>query len=395
MKLLSIAGKNRIALVLAVSISASASAQEGRYFIPSVTIAEVYDDNLFFTIDNESDDLITRVSPALEMGFASETSEWNGRYSFDAERYKEFSYLDSNLIRRFADLSMRVMSSSKLTLAADAHYTKTNTPADLSLAGNNFIPGLLAGRIVAERLSIHPELEYLFTPQTMGSLGYTLTNDKLFGSVDGDTHLLESALEHELSNKNSTLFGYNYRRYQFDQEDALNPLLTNRITQDTHTPWVGLQHNFSTLTSFTGRIGPRISDSSTDTYLLMSLDHEYSNGELIVSYEINDTTLLGEVGRLEAETFSIAFTYRGGENFEFQAVPGYAKVSRDEYAVDIYSAGLNASYKINEALYFTASYVLNYQNVDFINGSMAKVDRNVILLGLTLTYPRRSTRQSR
>lgn len=398
MKLSSTSNNQTITLaltVLAVSLATPANAQERLYFIPSVTISEIYDDNLFFTITDEQDDLATRISPALEIGYKSETAEWNGRYSFDAEKYNEFSELDSNMIRRFADLSVKVLPSNKLTLAADANYTKTNTPVDLSLAGNNFIQGLSVGRADAQRLSIHPELEYLFTPQTMGSLQYTLTNDKLIGAVENDTHLFESAVAHELSDKNTIKLGYDYRRYQFDQTTDANTQTTTRINQDTQTPWIGLQHEFSALTSFTGQAGPRIFDSSTSPYVLLSLSHIYSSGDMIVSYERNDTTLLGEVGRLDAETFSVALTYRSGDNFEFGFIPGYAQVSGDSYAVDIYSAGLNARYKINNVLSLNATYDMNYQNAEFDEGSTEKVVRNFILLGFTLTYPRRSERQSR
>ena len=386
--------KKFVLFVFALLLTSLVNAQDGFYVIPSVSVAEIYDDNIFFTIDDEDDDLATRISPAIEAGYESQTAQWNARYSFDAEKYNEFTDLDSNMIRRVADLAMSVQTSTKLTLAGDAHYIKTNTPVDLTLGNSNFIQGLSVGRVAAERLSIHPELAYQFTPQTMGSLQYTLTNDKLFGALDSDTHLVETALEHQLSDKNTAEFGYNYRRYQFDQVPVPGSSGAIHVKQDTHTPWIGLQHDFSQRTSLTGRVGPRIFDSSTDIYALLLLNHTFANGDLLISYERNDTTLLGEVGRLEADTFSAAFTWRGGRNFEIGIAPGYAKISRDDFKVDIYSAALNASYRINDALYLNASYDLNYQNVNFVDGREEDVSRNVILLGFTLTYPRRTEPQT-
>ena len=353
---------------------ASAQVEPGFYAIPSLTVAGVYDDNIFFENENEVDDVITRVRPGLELGYDSATFSWLGRYSFDSEKYDENSELDSWLMRRDAYGELEYLPNSQLMLTGNIAYAETQTPGELNLA-----TGLQPGRTNAERFTINPGLVYNFGADTTASLEYILNQDKLAGGVETDFHETAAEVEHILNAAHTLLFGYSYRRYDFSISPAI----------DSHTPRLGWMYAFSPRSIFTLEAGPRIAGDETDLYLSARVDHEYARGQLSFAYEVDETTLIGEVGRLQNERFSASLTHNFSDRFTLTATPGYSTLDRNNADTEVYQFTAEARYRLNDALSVRASYEHNFQDADFLIGTAdQELERNVVLLGFTLTYPR-------
>lgn len=388
----------RTLLAIGVALHATACAAPRYFVVPSVSLDAVYDDNLFYASEDETSDVITRVSPALEVGYESETVSWSGRYRFDAEAYARESQLNSSNVRQFADVDVEYLPTSRLTLSAAADYIKTDTPLDLTLIPGGTIPGLQVGRAEAERTSLHTEAGYRLTPRTTGSLAFTRSDEELVGVGESDTTALETWFEQRLSEVNTLSYGYMYRQYRFE-EFAVNglaePSLTRGPTQDSHTPWIGLAHQFNARTRVVARAGPRVTDGSVDPYVLVSLQHQLNQGEVVLDYERDETTLLGEPRKLEVDALYATLTRRFGTKLDVQLKPGCAWVRQADASVDICSLGLGAVYKINEAVFLQASYEYNFQDVSPVLGDSREVSRNVIQVGLRFTYPRREPRETR
>lgn len=383
-----------LALIAGTTAPSVVRAQAQYYVTPSVAVLKAYDDNLFFTADNAESDTFIRVSPAIEGGYESARLDWSASYRFDGEAYDEFSALDSNIARRFADAEIAYGVNAKLLLSADASYTLTNTPTDINLGASVVVPGLLLGRATAERALFHPSIRYEFTPTTTALTAFTVTHDKLADTLESDTQLMEADFETRLSDVNMLTYGYVYRRFEFDlQQDPINA--TTVSSQDSHTPWVGFGHEFSARTSVAGRIGPRIYDDSVEPFFEASIRHEYTNGDLQLGYERNETTVLGQIGRVESQTFSATLQHRMGANFEATLRPDYAKLTQNNSAADIYGFGLYAQYRINKALSLTVSYDLNQQEVDFNDGTASSTTRSLAMLGFILTFPRTHDAEAR
>ena len=380
-----------LVLVLIAWVPGTAYGQDGFYVIPSISLIEGHDDNLFFSIEDEQAGLFTRVSPALEAGYDTETLFIGSRYSFDAEAYDKYPELDSSMVRRFADARIEFLPNSRMTFSTDASYTLTNTPLDLSPTGSVIVPGLLVGRTDARRNNLNPEFEYRFTNTTTGLVAYTLTKDKLFGSVESEIQELELAGETALSAENTISYGYAHRDYQFDVPAAS----VTAADQNSQYAWVGLEHQLGPRTVVSGKLGPRYYDETVKPLFLATLEHAYLNGEVALGFERNETTLLGEVGRVENKTVSATLVHRFGSKFEMQLMPGYSDVSQDGFEVQIYRVGIFLRYRVNDAVSLTTSYDLSHQQVDFEDGSESSVERNVVMLGLTLTYPRRNRAELR
>lgn len=385
-------------LAMVFAMHATACVTPGYYVVPSVSVDELYDDNLFFSSQDERSDFITRVSPALEVGHESDTLTWSGRYRFDAEAYARETELNSAQVRQFADAQVEYLPTNRLTLSAGADYTKTDTPLDLTIIPGGSIPGLLVGRIEATRTEVYSAARYRLTATTTGSLAFARTDEELLDIGKSEASVLETWFDQRLSEVNTLSYGYIYREYNFDQfgiDGVAEPSLTRRATQDSNTPWIGLSHQFNARTRVTARAGPRLVGSSVDPYVLLSLRYRLTQGEVLVDYKRDETTLLGEPTRVDLEALYATISRRFGSRLDVQLTPGLAKVSHADYSTDIYSLGLGAVYKINEAVFLTASYDFNRQDVKAVAGGTNEVSRNVIQVGVRFTYPRHEPREPR
>ena len=386
-----------ISVATVMAAQATGCATPGLYAIPEVTVAEVYDDNLFFASTDEQADFITRVSPALEVGYEADTLSVAGRYRFDAEAYARNSELNDAQVRQFADLSADYRPTERVTLSALADYTKTETPLDIALIPGASIPGLLTGRAEAERISVNTAASYRFTEPTTGSLAFTWADEELAGVGKTTTDILETWFDQRLSGVNTLSYGYLYRRYRFDEfglDGVPEAAPTNAATQDSSTPWIGLTHQFNARSQVIGRAGPRLDGSSAKPYVLISFRHKFTQGELWVDYKRDETTLLGEPEKLDLDALYATISRRFGTRLDVQLTPGYARLGRVGATLNLYSLGLGAVYKINEAVFLTASYEFNYQEVSAAAGGLSDVNRNVLQLGVRFTFPRRESRSA-
>src|SRR2546425_12681219 len=76
------------------------TAQTGYYLTPSLSVAEVYDDNVFFTPSPRTHDFLTRTSPGLKAGYQSAPLTVEGSYTFDSEICSQHSELPTPLGRQ-------------------------------------------------------------------------------------------------------------------------------------------------------------------------------------------------------------------------------------------------------------------------------------------------------
>ncbi len=237
---------------------------------------------------------------------------------------------------------------------------------------------------------------YRLTPRTTGALAFSHANEKLVGIAESDTSELEAWFDQRLSEVNTLSYGYMHRRYEFAQAGLDGEAgQSTRGASNSDTPWIGLSHQFNARTRVIARAGPRLDGSSVDPYALVSLQHRFTGGELRLEYERDETTLLGEPRKVGIEALYATISRRFGTRVDVQLTPGYAKLSQANSSVDIYSVGIGAVYKVNEAVSLTASYDFNRQRGGTELGGMREVSSNVIQVGVRFTYPRREPREPR
>lgn len=77
-----------VIIVACVLFAAAARAEASEYrIIPSITLSEEYDDNIFLTPENEVHDYITHVIPAVLFTYRARLWDWDVAYSYDYQYY--------------------------------------------------------------------------------------------------------------------------------------------------------------------------------------------------------------------------------------------------------------------------------------------------------------------
>src|SRR3989475_5692865 len=246
-------------------------AQAGNYLTPSLSVAEVYDDNVFFTPSPRTKDFYTRISPGLNAGYQSAPMTVWGSYAFDSEIYSQHSELTSPLVRQRSLLELKATPDQVLTLSVSGAYYQTKTPQELNLT-----TGLATSRVRSERYTTNPAFTYRYDPLTTAKGDYTYAKDLLAGGITIDSHIVNLGLDHRIDPRNTLGLGYTGRRFVF----------AGSGTTTLHAFTLGWLHDLTPLTTFTLRGGPRLTEGTVDRLpeAAASISHKLKDGQLSLSY---------------------------------------------------------------------------------------------------------------
>jgi hypothetical protein len=362
-------------LILVGGAFLSLPAQSDLYATPSLAVAEIYDDNLFFSSSAPQEDRILRLSPAIDAGYRSAPMTVHGRYTFDAERYARHPELDDNQVREHTALDFRYEATRLLTLSADASYLKTQTPGELTPE-----TGLEFGRARAERFFFSPSLVYQFDRLTAGTTTYRFTRDKLAGGIGSDTHIAMFDLDRRITSRDTASFGYRFEQFRFDAGDTVT----------AHVLLVGGTREFTPRTAATVLAGPRFSDGSTDPEVSASLFHKLDQGVLGLAYTRSETTVIGRTGTATTETLGATLGYSLGSSIEIRAAPSFLSSTLGGLQADVFIMNLEVGYRIARYLTLIGSYEFSTQHGSLTAPGGGEITRNVVLLGLVIAAPRRT-----
>lgn len=349
------------------------------FFVPSFIIGVLSDDNVFISANDRQKDLITRITPALAAGYESERLQLGASYSQDLEAYKDNPELDATDMRQYATAELLYRLSELVIFSVDASFTKSRIPAELNISS-----GIGEGRIEGERSIINPALSYRLSERSRAQLDYTHTIDNLAGGTEGETNALNVEYEHALTPNTQMTYGYTYTHFAFDNPQA--GVLD--LNQSVHTPRVGIIHNFSPNTILLAQAGPSYSDDDVGANIAVLLRRRYINGQFSVGYDRSASSLIGEPGLVEINVLNASMTHDFTNNFSVNIMASYSEVSRNNAFFgdsDISRASFSAQYRVNLYTSVEASFSHSNQRLAFQN-----IPRNVAMLALTLSYPRRS-----
>lgn len=354
-------------------VANDAVAQSGFYVTPSVSVTQVYDDNIFATASRPEDDYITRVTPALESGYRAERLTVNGRLSVDAEAFAEHDELSSSQARRHAAFDFSFEPTRRFTLEATAGYTRTNRAEELSPD-----TGLELGRTEVERISLGPSAEYRFDARTTGTGGYMFTREELGTGARIHTHAASFQLERRVTRRDSGSVGYTFRRFLFEGDDNVS----------AHLMSFGWTRELTPRTRLVLHGGPRFSGGEVDPEGSASLHYRLERGELSFTYARGLATVLGEAEPAETTSYSGSLRYDVSRSFELSATPSFHSVTSGGAEADVYRLNLDAHYRLNRYLSFVGAWQFSLQK-GTLGGSSGEIERNVLWVGLVLSYPPR------
>jgi hypothetical protein len=348
------------------------NAQSGYFAAPSLSLAGVYDDNLFSSISQPEQDRFLRLSPGIEAGYRSAPLTFKGTYTLDAEAYANHPELDSSRARAQASMDLQYRPTRLLTLAAEGSYTKTQRPDEL-----NVDTGLDIGRVRAERSFIGPSASFRFDPATVGTAAYRFTRDKLVDGIGTDTHTATLGVDRRITPRTTASVGYAVHRFVFEGEERTTSLVFT----------FGGTHEFTPRTTVTVLGGPRVSEGSIDPEISVSLRRTLKRGSLSFDYARTQSTVIGQAGAVDTRSLRATAEYSFGPSLEIRAAPGYQSSTRGGFRTDVYRVNLETRYRITKSLSLFGSYEFGLQRGILDAPGDEEIARNVVLLGIVLASP--------
>ncbi len=182
--------------------------------IPSISIKEEYNDNLFFTERDKEKDFLTTISPGIELSNKTERLDLNimGRLNkLIYGKNDNLNKLEQNYRARF-----RYLLHTKLNISADGGFLRDYRPdRDIEISG------LVTKAIRRDKLNFGFGSEYTFSEATKGNFSYTFEKadyerDPEF--VDTKAHEATIGAIHDFSQYLPSTMGranIGYARYEF------------------------------------------------------------------------------------------------------------------------------------------------------------------------------------
>jgi hypothetical protein len=378
------------ALALLLLGRTDAWAQAGFYLVPSLSLAEEFDDNVFITSTNKSSDFITRFTPGIELGYRSEPFTLLVRSSVDTEIFARNSALDDVAARKRAALALKYLPNRLLTLGLDTSYIETSTPS--GLVGT---AGLQFARTKATELFVIPYALYQFTPADSARLQYTFSRDTVAGEsllpgaslvaggvttaggVTDYTHRIDPSFAHQFTTLDTGAL--HYRASIFETQGARTVL-----SQAPMAAWV---RQLTPLTSFTIRGGPRfIDDGSVQPEVYARLDHQLRFAKVGLEYVRTDGILLGHPGPVETESVTGNVEFEPLRLLTVKVQPTYTRifdgVLQRTSTLRVYGVAATAEYPITSWLTARLTYKFSYQ--EQVGPDLF---HNLVTLSLDAGYP--------
>jgi hypothetical protein len=370
------------ATLAGIALPASMAAQGGGYGTISIATAQGYDGNLLSTTQGSAvrSDMFTRVGPVFEGGYAWDRARLGGRYSFDADRYRQYGDLNRMFAREEAGVEVRLVATPRLRFSADTAYLATETPADLNLDTL-----LLPGRRPATRFTAASSVVYAMTPRVSLVAGHTYARDTLVGGVGNDLHASRVGTDYRATARNT--FGVNYELRQIRFTNAFVDPVTNsapasqrRLFHVVRGRWV---HTFTPSTTLELEGGPHIGEEAIRPEISATVRRESARGEFSLGYSREQTTTIGEARLLDVHRISGGGTFRPVPSVSLTAIPALAfnlrdRLNPDEKPVPVYTLDVESAFQASTRFAVVLTGRFGRQDGVLPGSEDAIVDRRVM-----------------
>jgi hypothetical protein len=273
-------------------VPASAAFSQARLdVLPSLSIQQSYDDNLFSSPEPGERDTLSGVAPRLELLLRARRFQGRFGYSQEAEWFRERDSLDAVDARREASAELRYDGRRGLRFTSRQSYRSTRTPGEL-------LPtlGLELGRFPASQLAFAQTLAFGLSERTQGTIHHALVSDDMGGGLGGRSQELELGLERELHAHASLRFRYGWRRFRSAASRG-----------DSHVFALGLSHQLGRHAQLRLLAGPRVTDGRPERTpeAELELRRAFRSGELSASYARSQLRIIGQTGVASTESATL------------------------------------------------------------------------------------------
>jgi hypothetical protein len=418
-----------VVTVLAVLVGHApmpAWAQAGWYLIPSFSLTESFDDNIFGSSAGRQWDFISRFSPGLQAGYRSEPFTLLVNGGFDAEVFARNPDQDDATSGKHGGLTLRYLPTRPLTLGLDVAYSETRSlntlrpalvaPVIVSATTTTTSPStttrtspseavtpreavtptgqgptpapptpalvnaLEFGRRRTTVLSVSPSAAYQFTPITSGTFGYTYSHATQEGGVPNTAHSVPLSLSHQFTALDTGRLGYRLDVF----ESPGTP------TTITHAPTIGWTRQLTPTLTFSFDGGPRFfSDGGVTPEISASLGYLFKVAEVLgrasLAYVLSEGFVIGSAGPVKTEAISGLLSFEPLRSMRVSGGPSITRYSGSTTPdTTVYAVDASASYQILKWLTAWASYRFSFEDQTGVH-----IPHNVVSVGLDISYPYR------
>ncbi len=371
-----------LGFALATLVFSEASAQElaplppkqnGGFFVPMVTVAETFDDNLFFTQFPESD-LVTRLTFGVETGYRSTPFTIDVQGARSADFFQQHPDFNTGRGRTVAQVTLSAAPTRSLTATMFACYLDTKTPSELNVAS-----GLALGRSLATRVSATPMIEYRLGAFSTLTASFPVAHDTLDGRIS-DTMTGIAGFDRRITSRDTLSLRYEHRRFHFSGGPV-----TERSTADVVTfGWLG-EVNDRTLLLL--RAGPRYGKGVLTAEVLAVMKRRVNRGLLTLTYAKSQATTLGRTGALDTQSLVATVALRVTRNIEIASGPGiYHNTLRGKH-LSAMRLNLESLWHFSPWFHLGVAYTFDLQQPDF--GASGHIRRGAFMVKLLTSKPQR------
>jgi hypothetical protein len=347
-------------LTLLFGFSNTAFAKYHFDFTPSISVSEVYDDNIYLNSTNEKSDYITTVTPGFSLNVLSENNHLELSYAPGFVWYDKEDQNDT--VRHSATLNFGQDLTQHLKFDLTDRYIKSEDP----LEDTEDIEGIRNTRNTYQRNTALISLRYLFGPENSLTVDYrhSILENKDKALDDGITQVPSAKMIYWFNVKNGIELNYGFTKADFWRDD-------NSIAGDDYDGnSAGITYIYRFTPHTRGSIGYDFESRDFDGF---SEDYDVHTGSIGLDHEFSpDLSLVVEGGyfiqKNDRSDDENGYTYNASlvKRFERGSVTVGGRGGWDENYLDAerrgfsryWSVNTNADYQILEALngYVGGSY---------------------------------------
>jgi hypothetical protein len=343
------------------------------YLLPSLSLSEEFDSNVFGSASDRESDFITRPVAGLAVGYVTDRVNLVVGATFDAEIFAKNSNENDTGLNSLGSVDVQYPLSPRLTTSLGGAYSRTESVVDIRRETG--VTAVEVGRqdISVARASLMGS--YLLDAVTTGDARYSFTYTDVSGGPRDTEHGITLGVTRGFTPLDSGLLRYSFEYFDSDEVG----------TATSHTARIGYARLFTPRTRLSIEVGPQFSEGDVTASVDIALTHQFRRASLVLSYTRGQDIVVGLAGARTEDTLSAGLTFEPIRSLSAGLSGSVSRVSGldDPESTDttVYSFLATISYPLARGLAGRATYRFLY---DDNGGSIA---RHVVTLTLDFTYP--------
>jgi hypothetical protein len=353
--------------------------------LPTITVSEEYNDNIFLDNTNKQADFITGFSPALMLLIRGPRLQLVAGYAFTAELYARESQFDNAFSRQYFIAGAQYEVAPKMTLSIADQYVRDRSTNLISSQG------FTTGRQESWSNTITPGFTWQMTGNTTLGLSATYTAERFLGSGDGidsDTYTFSGNFGYTFTPRFTGMLAYN-----FSYIDVAGP----SEPSTTHNPTIGFNYRLTPTLALNVSGGPAFTTIGGESFVTpagtANLQQRLRFGVATLQYTRGVSVAGGFGGTTDLQTVSASLVVPSYKDLVFLFSPAYSwsesvtSSQGQRVDVNVLSMGLEVGYRIAPYVSVFGGYFFVRQRTGGASALQVDADQNRVRVGLQFGYP--------